>query len=132
MAKQAGRLFVVKIGGTTVAGAREVSMTVNGSTIDATDADDTSYRKILDGEITDRSIDISISGLETDGVLKGISLGPASGWFISNLTLEWPNGDEISGAFVMGPYSSTGPYKDALTFSTSFMSDGAWTFTPFV
>ena len=130
MAKAAGRLFIASIGATAVAGVRDVSMTVNGTPIDVTDQDDANYNSFLSGELIDQAIEISISGLETDGVLQGIALGSASGKFISNLTLDLPTtGTEISGDFVMSNYSETGPYKDAQTFTATFTSDGAWTAT---
>ncbi len=130
MAKQAGRLCVIKKNTTTIGGGRTVGMTVNGSPINVEDQGDSGFATYLADIMTGQSIELTIEGYEEDQVLRDLSLGAASGKFIDDLTFEYPNGDEISGDFVMTTYSETGAYEDGQTFNATFGSDGSWTYTP--
>lgn len=134
MVQTAGRLCLIKIGGTVIAGLRNVGLTVNGTPINTTTQGDAGIQKLLTGELTGQSVEITGDGIEEDQVLRDISLGPATGKFFTDLTFEFPaNGavssDILSGEWAMSAYSETGAYEDAVTFTTSFMSDGAWVFT---
>jgi predicted secreted protein len=129
MAKTPGRLCVIKKNTTTIAGGRTVGMTVNGSPINVEDQGDSGFATYLPDVLTGQSIELTIEGYEEDQVLRDISLGTASGKFLTDLTFDFPNGDEISGDFVMTAYSETGAYEDGQTFNATFGSDGAWTFT---
>lgn len=129
MAKAAGRLCVIKKGLTTIGGGKTVGFTVNGSPVDVQDQGDSGFQTLLSGVITGQSIELTIEGYEEDQVLRDIALGAASGRFLTDITLESPNGDVISGNFFLSAYSETGEYEDGLTFSASFSSDGAWTYT---
>lgn len=129
MAKQAGRLCVIKKNGTTIAGGRTVGMSVNGSPIDVQDQGDNGFATYLADVLTGQSIELTIDGYEEDQVLRDLSVGAASGKFLSDLTYEFPNGDEISGDFVMTAYTETGAHEDGQTFNATFSSNGAWTYT---
>lgn len=130
MAKTAGRLCVIKKNGTTIGGGRTVNMTVNGAPIDTTDQNDNGFTNYLADILTGRSLQFSIDGQEEDQVLRDIALATAADThFLDDLTFEFPNGDEISGNFVMSAYAETGPYGEAQTFNATFMSDGQWTYT---
>lgn len=132
MAKASGRLCVIKKNTTTIAGGRTVGMSVAGTPIDVQDQGDSGFNTYLSGILTGQSIELTIEGYEEDQVLRDLSVGAASGKFLTDLTFEFPNGDEISGNFVMSAYSETGAYDDGQTFNATFMSDGAWTYTPAV
>ncbi len=129
MAKTAGRNCVIKKNGTTIGGGRTVGFTVNGSPVDIQDQGDNGFQTLLSGVVTGQSIELTIEGYEEDQVLRNISLGAASGRFLSDITLESPNGAEISGNFFLSTYSENGDFEDGLKFSASFTSDGEWTFT---
>lgn len=129
MAKQAGRLCLIKKNATTIGGGRTVGMTVNGAPINVEDQGDEGVQTFLAGVFTGQSLELTIEGYEEDQVLRDIALGPVSGKFMTDITFEFPNGDEISGDFVLTAYSETGPYEDGQTFSGTFSSDGAWTYT---
>lgn len=129
MAKSAGRLCVIKKGATTIAGGRTVGFAVNGSPVDVQDQGDSGFQTLLDGVITGQSITLSIDGYEEDQVLRDLALGAASGRFLTDISLESPNGDSISGDFFLAAYSETGEYEEGLTFTAEFTSDGAWTYT---
>lgn len=133
MAKTAGRLCVIKKAATTIGGARNVSITVNGSPINVEDQDDLGFQTLLAGVITGRSIELSLDGYEEDQVIRDIAFAATStGQFMTDITFEFPNGDVISGDFFLASYSETGAYEDGQTFTASFTSDAAWTYTPAV
>lgn len=132
MAKASGRLCVIKKNATTIGGGRTVSMTVNGAPVNVEDQGDNGFATYLSGVLTGQSIELTIEGYEEDQVLRDLALGTASGRFLTDITFEFPNGDEISGSFVLSAYSETGAFEDGQTFTGTFTSDGAWTYTPTV
>ena len=129
MAKSSGRLCVIKKNNVTIAGGKTVGFTVNGSPVDVQDQGDSGFQTLLAGVITGQSIELTIEGYEEDQVLRDLALGAASGRFLTDITFESPNGDELSGNFFLSAYSETGEFEDGSTFSAAFTSDGAWTFT---
>ena len=129
MAKATGRLCVIKKNNVTIAGGKTVGFTVNGSPVDVQDQGDSGFQTLLAGVITGQSIELTIDGYEEDNVLRDLALGAASGRFLTDITFETPDGDEISGSFFLATYSETGAFDDGQTFTASFTSDGAWTFT---
>ena len=129
MAKASGRLCVIKKNNVTIAGGKTVGFTVNGSPVDVQDQGDSGFQTLLAGVITGQSIELTIEGYEEDQVLRDLALGAASGRFLTDITFEAPNGDELSGNFFLSAYSETGEFEDGSTFSAAFTSDGAWTFT---
>lgn len=129
MAKEAGRLCVIKKNGTTISGGRNVGITVNGTPINISDQNDGGLAKYLGGVMTGKSLELTLEGYEEDNILRDISLGPDADKFMTDLSFEFPDGDTVTGDFVLMSYSETGPYEDGQTFSASFSSDGAWTHT---
>lgn len=126
MAQQAGRDCVIKKNAVTIAGGRTVGVTVNGSPISTEDQGDAGIATYLDDVMTGQSLELTIEGVEEDGVLRGIALGTASGKFLSDLSFVFPDGDAITGDFVMTAYSETGAYEDAQMFNATFSSNGTW------
>ncbi len=130
MAKQNGALFVLKKNSVVIGGGRTVNMTVNGTPINTTDQNDAGIAEYLAGVLTGRSLEFSVDGQEEDQVLRDIALdSDAASMFLDDLTFTFGNGDVISGDFVMTAYTETGAYEDAQTYTATFASDGAWTFT---
>lgn len=130
MAKQTGRLCVIKKNNVTIAGGRTVGLTVNGSPINVEDQGDAGFATYLSGILTGRSLELTIEGYEEDQVFRDLALAATStGQFLTDITFEFPNGDAISGDFVLTAYTETGAYEDGQTFSTTLSSDAAWTYT---
>lgn len=129
MAKQPGRLCLIKKNGTAIAGLLTNSMTVNGEPIVTTDKGDNGYVSYLADVFTGQQIEITAEGYEEDQVLRDLGLGAPSGKFLSDITYEFANGDEISGDFVLVSYGETAPDEEGERFNATFRSDGAWTFT---
>ena len=133
MAKQPGRKVLLKKDGTKIAGGRTVSMTWNGAGIDTTDEGSGEFQEFLAGELATDTMEITIDGLETDGVLRAAALTPgAATKHFDDLTLEFPTAGtaaEIAGDWVMTSYSETGEYQDAVKFTATFVRNGAHTFS---
>lgn len=130
MADQPGRLFLLKKNAVTIGGGRTVGMTVNGATIDNSDQTDIGFVVNVADTIIDSSLEISFEGVVRDKILREIALGPQANRFMDDITLEFPDGDEISGDFVLSNYTETGAYKDSQQLTATLISDGAWTYTP--
>lgn len=131
MAKSAGRAFAVKKGGTTIASVRSKSVTWNGTPIDTTNDDDDGATSYLADTFANTTLEISVEGMTDDDVLSDLAYTAADGdKHLSDLTLERPNGDAISGTFIMTNYVETGTYQEAVTFTATLVRSGIHTFTP--
>lgn len=129
MAKAAGRLCLIKKNSTTIGGIKTAGMTVNGSPVNIEDQGDLGFQTLLAGVIVGQSLELTGEGYEEDQVLRDLALGTAANRFMDDITFTFPGGDAISGSFFLSAYSETGAFDDGQTFSASFTSDGAWTFT---
>ena len=133
MAQSAGRAFAVKKGGTTIASVRSKSVTWNGTPIDTTNDDDDGATSYLSNTFANTTLEISVEGMTDDDVLSDLAFSATdSDKHLSDLTLERPNGDAISGTFIMTNYVETGAYQEAVTFTATLVRNGIHTFTPAV
>lgn len=130
MTAQAGRELLIKKGVSVIAGVRTKTVTINGEPIDVTSDDDSGFRTLL-GSAGLRSIDLSVEGVTKDAVLRAIVAGNSS-QLLTDITVEYPNGDTIDGDFYLVNIEESGEYQDAVTFSASLQSSGAFTYTPAV
>jgi predicted secreted protein len=134
MAAKIGRELLIKKGATVLAGVRTKSMSYAGEPIDISGDDDAGFRTFLT-ETGQEALDLSVEGITKDATLRAIALGSGS-LMLTDITLNFPltgtqatTGDEISGDFVLAGLEETGAYNDAMTFSASLQSSGAWTYT---
>lgn len=129
MAGNVGRKLLVKKNGTNLMGVQNKSIATTASAIDITSDDDLGYRTFL-AEAGELAIDLSVDGIAKDTVLRDIILnGGTTGQLLTDITIEYPNGDTIAGDFFFNSYTETGTYNEAVTFSATLQSSGAWTFT---
>ena len=128
MAASAGRELLIKKGVSVIAGVRTKTVTINGEPIDVTSDDDSGFRTMLSTAGL-RSIDLSVEGVTKDAVLRAIVAGTSS-QLLTDITIEYPNGDIIDGDFYLVNIEESGEYQDALTFSASLQSSGPFTYTP--
>jgi hypothetical protein len=77
------------------------------------------------------SIDISFDGVTTDNEIRALAL-TSTALELTDITLEYGNGDTLAGTFFLASYEETGTYTDATTFTGSLQSSGAWVYTPVV
>lgn len=129
MAKQAGRLATFKVGATTLAGVRVLNLTWNGAGIETTDRDDSGFQAFLEGHLASDTLELSVEGLEQDGVLRKAALksGQAEKFF-ADAEFNFAGGDSITGNFLMTTYTEGAPHDDAVTFSATFVRNGKHVF----
>lgn len=130
MAASAGRELLIKKGVSVIAGVRTKTVTINGEPIDITSDDDSGFRTLL-ASAGLRSIDLSVEGVTKDATLRAIVAGVSS-QLLTDISIEYPNGDTIDGDFYLVNIEESGEYQDALTFSASLQSSGPFTYTPAV
>ncbi len=131
MAKGAGRDFAVKKGGTVIASVRSKNVNWNGTPIDTTNDDDDGATSYLSDTFGSTTLEIGVEGMSDDDVFSDLAFAVTdSGKFLSDLTLERPNGDEISGSFILTSYVETGQYQEAVTFTATLVRNGIHTWTP--
>jgi len=131
MANAAGRNFLVQKNSATIASVRSKSVTWNGTPIDVTNDDDDGATSYLANEFANTSLEISVEGLTDDDLLSDLAfVATSSSKHLSDITLERPNGDEISGTFILTNYVETGTYEEAVTFTATLVRNGIHTWTP--
>lgn len=128
MAANVGRNLLLKTGTTVIAGVRQKGISVNGEPIDVTTDDDSGYRTLL-AEAGMMSLDISVEGVTKDNELRQAMLTDAT-LTLAGLSIEYPNGDTVTGTFLLVGLEETGAHNDAVTFSGTLQSSGQWTYTP--
>ena len=127
MAANIGRNFKIKRGSTVIAGVRSKGAAFNGEPVDVTSDDDAGFRTLLN-DVGVESIDLSVEGVTKDNDLRSAALSGTS-LMLTDVNLEWPNGDTLSGNFFLSSLEETGPTQDAVTFSATLQSSGEWTYT---
>jgi predicted secreted protein len=103
---------------------REKGVTVNGEPLDVSDDSSAGWR-VLDTELGEQSVNVSVSGLTKAHTLRhGIGTQ-------ATLTVTYPTGQgSFTGTFQLASYSEGAPYKESVTFDAEFQSTGVVTFTP--
>lgn len=134
MAGAVGRELLVKKNSAVIAGLRTATLSWSGESIDITSGEDAGKRLLLAASGQEQ-VDISVEGIMKADVLRNLVLGSASK-LLTDITLEWPivtpgNTTEatLSGNFRISSYEEGAPYNDAITFSATLESSGAWTYT---
>ena len=124
-----GRDLVMTIDGTAIAGAQENGVSTDGSPVDITDKGDGGWRTLADFAGM-QSVDISVSGVWTDDVLRAAALGGTS-LLLATAELEYADGATLAaaGGFYLASYEETGAHDGAVTFTASLQSSGAVTYT---
>lgn len=126
MAANTGRSVAFLWGGAAVLGVREKGISINGEPIDISSDESAGWRVLLDTDVGERSVDITISGVTKDHRFLADLMG---GTYQRAVTITWSNGAVLSGTFHLASTGQTQPYKDAQTFEASLQSSGAVTFT---
>jgi predicted secreted protein len=129
MAAAKGRELLVKKGSTVIAGVRTKGAAINNEPIDITSDDDAGYRTMLSDAGT-MSVDLSVEGITKDDDLRDLAASGGTGLMLTNITLEYPDGGTLAGNFFLNSFEETGTYNEAVTFSASLQSSGAFTYTP--
>ena len=133
MAKAAGRTALLKKAGTAIGGLRNIVVKIDGAPIDVSDQNSAGMVTLLSGAFVGRQMTIDCDGVQEDPVLRNIGADPTQALYLTDLTFIFGNAlaakDTITGDFFMTNYTENSPYDDAIDFSASFASSGAWTLT---
>lgn len=129
MPANVGRNLKINRGSTAIAGIRAKTITANGEPIDVTTDDENGFRTLLSDPAV-RSIDISFEGVTKDNELRQVLLTGATTLLLTDINIDYPNGDTLTGDFYFNNLEETGNYNDAVQFSGSLQSSGEWTYTP--
>ena len=128
MAADTGRDFLVKKAGTAIAGARENGISLDGSPVDITSKDDSGFRTLADFAGA-KALDISLSGVWIDKVMRDAAVLESASLLLTDITLDFADGGSMTGNFYLASYEETGAHDDAVTFTASLQSSGTWTYT---
>lgn len=121
-----GRDLLILKNATAIAGAQENGISIDNSPVDITSIGDGGYRTLADFAGM-RTLDISVSGVWVDKVMRDQALGAAL--LLTDITIEFADGGDIAGDFYLASYEETGPHDGAVTFTASLQSSGEWTYT---
>lgn len=128
MAAIKGRSLSIKKNNVTIAKVRTKTVTVNNEPIDITNDDDNGFRTLLADPAT-RSIELSVEGVMDGATFRAIAAGAtATDNMLTDITIAWPSGS-IAGNFYLASYAETGAHNDAVTFTMTLQSSGAFTYT---
>lgn len=135
MAKFKGRDFLVQresnTPGTyvTIGGMRSTSMTINNESVDVTDKDGDTWRKLLEGAGI-QSMSIKLSGVFSDNATTNSVQADVVANSVKNYKLVSGNADFFIGAFQITSMERGGEYNKEETFSVTLESAGTVAYTP--
>lgn len=125
MPEMLGRKCTVSINGTIIGVARTKSLSINGSPVNITTDGDAGIQQLL-AEAGETNVEVSVEGLAdqvASGTLMTLALAVDK---TAAVILNYGAGAyTITGDFFMTSYSEGMTYNDAITFSSSFASNGA-------
>jgi len=135
MAAQKGSLVLIKIGNgagtevfTTIGGLRASALVLGNQALDATTLASGVWRQLLTGAGI-RSLRLSGSGIFTDAASEELLRGYAFAGSVNNYRFVFPNGDNITGPFLVNSYSRSGEIDGEEIYAMTLESAGAITFT---
>jgi predicted secreted protein len=127
MAKISGRKLRVVYSATAIAGALTDSITINREPIDITDKDDVGVRAYL-SELGSFSMSMSCEGRLDGDVLAALARDSATA--LHTFTFDIDGIGAYSGSWCVTSFEVSGADPDGATFTASFESSGAITWTP--
>ena len=135
MAAQKGKSVLIKIGDggspetfATVGGLRSSTITLNDEMVDVTNKDSSNVREILAGAGVN-SVTLSGSGVFTDSASEVSVRGKMGAATFSNYQFVMPGLGTYEGAFQLTSLEYAGEYNGEATYSMTFESSGAVTFS---
>ncbi len=134
MASQKGRDLLLKIGDggevevfTTIGAARIASVNINNNPVDVT-AMNSRGLQALQADAGIQTLEIYLDGLFKDAVAEEMLRASAFNRSLKNYELIFPNGNKITGAFVVTSYKRDGAYDGLESFSVRLLRSGASSF----
>lgn len=134
MARELGRTTFFYLGSgsskTLIGGGRTKSWTKNNEPVDVTNDDDEGFATIL-AEPGQHQVTFSFEGIVINDTLRSqmLSAPESGGHVLQEITVEFPEGDELVGDFFLGSYAENLPYNEGRTFTLEAQSSGEWTYS---
>lgn len=135
MAKQKGRLFLLKVGDggspetfTTLASCKTKAVNGTGSAVEVTDDGSSGFKELLAGAGVS-SLQISASGHWDASADQASLLTWMGDKSIHNFQMVDEDGSILQGAFQVTSFDKSGDATNAVQFSAKLESSGAWTIT---
>lgn len=135
MVANVGRELLVKKNSTVIAGIRTATLDWSGESIDVTTGEDAGVRLLLEASAQEQ-IDMPIEGIMKAEELRDITIGANGTRILTDIEIEWPITDPVNttpatltGDFRLSAYSEGAPYNEAITFSGTLESSGAFVYT---
>ena len=122
-----GRDLLIKMAATAIAGAQEHGIAIDNSPVDITSISSGGFRELA-GFSGTRSLDVNLSGVWGDKVMRDKAFAADSALLMTNITLEFADGGAFTGDFFLASYSETGNHANAVTFTATLQASGAWAY----
>jgi TP901-1 family phage major tail protein len=129
MAAQKGSLVLIKRSGTTIAAQRISSLSINNEMVDITNKDSSGMRELLDGGGI-QSMSMSCSGVFSDDATQESVRADAVANSLNTYSFVTEDGGIFSGSWLITSYERAGEHNGEETWSMTFESSGAITYTP--
>jgi predicted secreted protein len=133
MVASVGRALVVTKNNEVIAGLRTAGISWGGESIDVTSNENSGKRLLLSASGQEQ-IDISIEGIMKADTFRDIALSSADK-ILTDIAIEWPITNPantapatLNGDFRLSAYEEGAPYNDAITFTATLESTGAWVY----
>lgn len=123
MTALAGRKVIVSLDGTPIAACRSKTITINKEAIDITSDDDDAWRALLESDAGSKSVDIKAEGVSKNTALMNTILNNNS---LVQITVDAPGLGNYEGSFHITSLELGAAHDDAVKFSASFQSSGAF------
>jgi|TARA_Y100000310_G_C20701393_1_gene830265 predicted secreted protein len=128
MAADLGRNTVIKTGSTVIVAVRSLSVEISNTAVDITTNDSSGFRTYL-SDPGEKSVNYSVEGISSDPELRAAA-ATGTGLMITDATIEYYDGATLTGDVYLSSFTETNPYNDAITFSATLESSGAFDYTP--
>ena len=128
MSAEKGRLLILKDASTAIAALRTNSIQLGAETVDITTKDSAGWRELL-ADAGIRSCSLQGSGVFTDDATQQALFTKLAAATLNSFTFEFESGDTLEGDFQVTSLEYAGDYNGEATYSASFESSGAITFT---
>lgn len=126
MAAYRGDKVKIKKNGVVIcSGINQKDISISAELIDDTANSNRGYSVSL-AEPDTKSITLGFSGIAKSRILRKYRLMDEN--LLTGITYEFANGDTITGSFIISDYSESGAVGDAIKFSCSLRSSGAYVF----
>jgi predicted secreted protein len=115
------------VGAVVVAGARTDTLTISNEPINVTDKDDAAWAILL-ADVSARNIALSVEGVLKGDQLITLAMGAGSA-LLDDVEIEVETVGTFAGSFFMSSFETGGAHDGENTFSASFSSGSAITYT---